>query len=84
MINTATLRKFWLFAVFMIFVVSIRAQFCNTTATNQGAITPTSSTQNTATVSTARNYWTFNATAGCTYTFSTCGLSTMDTYLRFY
>ncbi|MCE2713029.1 MAG: hypothetical protein LW688_10885, partial [Cryomorphaceae bacterium] len=84
MLNTATLRKFWLIAVSTIFFGSIRAQFCNTTATNQGEITPTSSIQNTATVSTARNYWTFNATAGCTYTFSTCGLSTMDTYLRIY
>ncbi len=56
---------------------------CNT-GSNQGLITPTTVAQNTAVVSANRPYWTFTADAGCEYIFETCGLSTMDTYLRIY
>jgi len=53
-------------------------------STNQGAITPTVATQNTSTISSGKPYWQFAATAGCEYTFTTCGNSTLDTYLRLY
>jgi hypothetical protein len=52
-------------------------------STNQGTITPTPTSQNTPTINSGRPYWEFSATAGCTYTFSTCA-SLGDTYLRLY
>jgi hypothetical protein len=56
--------------------------FCNT-ATNYGVLTPTSTMQTTAPVGNGqRPYWTFTATAGCTYVFETCGLTGMDTELE--
>lgn len=58
---------------------------CNTTPTNMGGLTLTTSWQNATGTSGAKRYWTFNATAGCTYDFSTCNsLFTNDTYLRLY
>ena len=57
--------------------------YCNT-PTSTVAITPTSTPQNTATYNSGRRAFTFNATAGCTYTFSTCGGSGSDTYLGLY
>jgi hypothetical protein len=53
------------------------------TSTNQGTITPTPTSQNTPTINSGKPYWEFSATAGCTYTFSTCA-SFGDTYLRLY
>ena len=41
--------------------------------------------QNVTGAATAKRYWTFNATAGCIYNFSTCNsVNTNDTYLRLY
>lgn len=58
---------------------------CNTTPTSMGALTMTSAWQNVAANSGAKRYWTFNATAGCTYDFSSCNsINTNDTYLRLY
>lgn len=58
---------------------------CNTTPTNMGLLTLTTSWQNAAANSGAKRYWTFNATAGCTYDFSSCNsVNTNDTYLRLY
>ena len=58
---------------------------CNTTPTNMGALTLTAAWQNVNANSGAKRYWTFNATAGCTYDFSTCNsVNTNDTYLRLY
>jgi len=60
------------------------AQYC-TPATSTTAITPSSSVQNTATYPAGTApVFTFTATAGCTYNFTTCGLSTTDTYIRLY
>lgn len=66
------------------FVFNARAQYC-TTATSTTAITPTSTAQTTATYGAGTApVFTFTGTAGCTYTFTTCGLSSVDTYLRIY
>ncbi len=65
-------------------VFNSRAQYC-TTATSTTAITPTSTAQTTATFPAGTApVFTFTGTAGCTYTFTTCGLSSVDTYLRIY
>lgn len=65
-------------------VFNSRAQYC-TTATSTTAITPTSTAQTTATYGAGTApVFTFTGTAGCTYTFTTCGLSSVDTYLRIY
>jgi hypothetical protein len=66
---------------FVLFVGEASAQ-CGT-STNQGTITPSPTSQNTPTINSGRPYWEFSATAGCTYTFSTCS-SFGDTYLRLY
>lgn len=58
------------------------AQFC-VTPTQTVGIFPTLITQ-TTTVYTGAICFTFNATQGCTYFFSTCNLSTADTYLYLY
>ncbi len=65
-------------------VFQSQAQYC-TPATSTTAITPTSTVQNTATFPAGTApVFTFTGTAGCTYTFTTCGLSSVDTYLRIY
>ncbi|TNF50424.1 MAG: T9SS type A sorting domain-containing protein [Bacteroidetes bacterium] len=54
-------------------------------ATLIGTITPTTTSQNTGTVNSGRPYWEFAATAGCTYTFNTCNVTSgIDTYMRLY
>lgn len=75
-----------LFTFFTLLIYfSVNAQMCNTTPTNMGVLTPTGTFQNVAANSGARRYWTFNATAGCTYDFSTClSAGTNDTYIRIY
>ncbi|MDP4722759.1 MAG: gliding motility-associated C-terminal domain-containing protein [Crocinitomicaceae bacterium] len=65
-------------------VFNSRAQYC-TTATSTTAISPSSTTQTTATFPAGTApVFTFTGNAGCTYTFTTCGLSSVDTYLRIY
>jgi gliding motility-associated-like protein len=73
------------FAVFiMLLSQNLSAQYC-TPPTSTTAITPTTTTQFTATFPAGTApVFTFTATAGCTYTFATCGLSSVDTYLRIY
>lgn len=70
----------------MLLPMLVKAQFCSTaTLVNMGVITPTTTWQNVTGAASAKRYWTFNATAGCTYDFSTCNsLFTNDTYLRLY
>ena len=78
--------RFWLFLflIFSLFYVRLHAQYC-TPPTSTTAITPTTTTQFTATFPAGTApVFTFSATAGCTYTFATCGLSNVDTYLRIY
>jgi hypothetical protein len=58
------------------------AQFC-TTPTQTVGIFPTLTTQ-TTTAYTGAICFTFNATQGCGYFFSTCNLSSADTYLYLY
>ncbi|WKZ64869.1 MAG: T9SS type A sorting domain-containing protein [Flavobacteriales bacterium] len=60
-----------------------QAQFCNATVTNGGVVTPTGTVQTVVGASGTRTYWTFNTTAGTSYTFQNCG-SGGDTYLRLY
>ena len=78
--------RYWLFLflIFSLFYDRLHAQYC-TPPTSTTAITPTTTTQFTATFPAGTApVFTFTATAGCTYTFATCGLSTVDTYLRIY
>jgi gliding motility-associated-like protein len=78
--------RFWLtFLLFLwLFETSLWAQYC-TPPTSTTAITPTTTTQFTATFPAGTApVFTFTATAGCTYTFATCGLSNVDTYIRIY
>jgi hypothetical protein len=50
-----------------------------------GNITPTGVNQSVTGAASAKRYWTFTATAGCTYTLSTCtSINSNDTYLRLY
>jgi hypothetical protein len=67
----------------LVSTVNINAQYCGA-ATSNVAIAPTTTATNSASYSTGIRAFNFAATAGCTYEFSTCGLSTNDTYLRLY
>ena len=77
------MKKLLLIVFTIFFVVPLFSQFCNTATTTE-AIVPTTSVQNTTTYSSGRIAFTFNAIAGNEYTFSTCGTTTQDTYLRLY
>ncbi|MBK7384708.1 MAG: T9SS type A sorting domain-containing protein [Flavobacteriales bacterium] len=59
------------------------AQYCGTATTNT-VITPTTVSQNTVSYNSGIRAFSFATTAGRTYYFATCGLSTGDTYLRLY
>ena len=59
------------------------SQYCNVATTNV-TITPTTTNQVTTSYTSGRRAFNFVATAGCTYYFETCGLSTADTYIRLY
>lgn len=74
------MKRLYIFILFAALALPGYAQFCNT-GTNQGVLAPSATLQTTGIVNSTRPYWTFAATAGCTYTFSTCGLSSVDTYL---
>lgn len=81
--------KYFLFLIISAFTLlsnSVHSQFCSATGlANMGTITPTGTFQNVSGASGAKRYWTFTATAGCTYDFSTCNSAfTNDTYLRLY
>ncbi|MFM8596814.1 MAG: beta strand repeat-containing protein, partial [Flavobacteriales bacterium] len=75
--------RFWLTFIlfFSLIWAPLRAQYC-TPATSTLAITPTSTLQYTPYYTTGVPAFSFIGTAGCSYTFSTCGESTNDTYLR--
>lgn len=69
---------------FLLFIPNVvYSQYCGAATTNV-AITPTTTNQVTASYTSGRRAFNFAATAGCTYYFETCGLSTADTYLRLY
>jgi hypothetical protein len=72
-----------LFFLWLFQNVSYAQTFCSTPTSNI-PITPTGTVQQTLTYNSGVRAFTFTATAGCTYTFSTCGLSTVDTRLRLY
>jgi hypothetical protein len=74
------------FAILILTGLKGYSQFCSGAGlSNMGAITPTGAWTNAAANSGAKRYWTFTATAGCTYDFSTCNsVNTNDTYLRLY
>ena len=79
------IKKVIYLLIILLSFTSAKAQMCNTTPTNMGALTLTSTWQNAAANSGAKRYWTFNAVAGCTYDFSSCNsVNTNDTYLRLY
>ena len=79
------MKKLLLLLLLSLHPIFGRSQMCNTTSTNMGALTMTTAFQNVSNASGARRFWTFNATAGCTYDFSTCSSAfTNDTYLRLY
>ena len=75
-----------LLILFSVLTLVVKAQFCSTAGlSNQGNITPTSTSVNLTVPAGFKYYWTFTATAGCTYTFSSCSsVNTNDTYLRLY
>lgn len=59
-----------------------QAAFCGA-STYMGVLVPTTVNQTTSvTNSGTRPYWTVDAVAGATYTFSTCGLTSIDTELE--
>jgi hypothetical protein len=72
-----------LFLVFLGFVLASSAQYCGAVLTNI-EITPTATSQTTPTYIDGMRAFSFSADVGCTYTFSTVGLSSVDTYLRLY
>lgn len=80
------MKKILLFILFSLSFSITQGQFCSTTAlSNRGNLTPTGTFQNVNGNASFKNYWTFTATAGCTYDFSTCsGPNGNDTYLRLY
>ena len=79
------MKKYLLILFSLLSFIVGKSQMCNTTPTSMGALTPTTTWQNVNANSGAKRYWTFNATAGCTYDFSTCNsVNTNDTYLRLY
>jgi hypothetical protein len=71
-----------------LFITTISyGQFCNTSSlNNQGALTVTNTAQTTPVINAngTRLYYTFDVEPGCIYTFETCGLTTIDTYIRIY
>jgi hypothetical protein len=83
LLNNYSLKIISVLFFLLMFNESAFAQYCGAATTNV-AITPTGTSQNTASYNTGRRAFNFAATAGCTYVFSTCGLSTNDTYLRLY
>ena len=79
------MKKYLIIYLLIFLSTFVKGQMCNTTPTNMGGLTLTTSWQNATGTSGAKRYWTFNATAGCTYDFSTCNsVNTNDTYLRLY
>lgn len=75
------MRFLALIVLSLFLTVRLNAQLC-TPQTVTFPITPTSTLQYTPSYSTGVILFPFTATAGCTYTFSTCGQSSIDTYLR--
>jgi gliding motility-associated-like protein len=75
------MRFIFLIIISLFFTVEVSAQLC-TPQTVTFPITPTSTLQYTPSYSSGVILFPFTATAGCTYTFSTCGQSSIDTYLR--
>lgn len=80
------MKKRILILLLLISFTNIKSQFCSqTTLVNMGNITPTGVLQTVTGAASAKRYWTFNATAGCIYTLSTCSsVNSNDTYLRLY
>lgn len=75
------MRLLFLIVLSLFLTVEVSAQLC-TPQTVTFPITPTSTLQYTPSYSSGVILFPFTATAGCTYTFSTCGQSSIDTYLR--
>lgn len=75
--------KKYLISLLLMFPLLVEAQYCSPATTNV-AISPTTTVQYTATYTNGKRAFNFPATAGCVYTFSTCGFTTVDTYLRLY
>ncbi len=75
------MRFLSLIFISLFFTATLEAQLC-TPQTVTFPITPTSTLQYTPSYSSGVVLFPFMATAGCTYTFSTCGQSSIDTYLR--
>ena len=83
--------KFSLLTSFFFLLISIFGmgnvwgQACATGGVNKGTLSFTSSWQNTAATGSGQLiYWQFSAVAGATYSFSNCGGTAEDTYMRIY
>jgi len=72
-----------LFLLVLLISPLVRSQYCGSVSSNI-SITPSSTSQNTPVYIDGRRAFNFSADVGCTYTFSTVGLSSVDTYLRLY
>ena len=77
------MRNLFLIIINIFIGINLYSQYCGAATTNV-AITPTTTSQLTASYNSGRRAFSFVATAGCTYEFSTCGQSSNDTYLRLY
>lgn len=80
------MRKYYNLSIALALLVlgvstNVQAQYCGAATTNE-TIAPDIATQYTTSYSSGYRAFNFTAQAGCTYTFTTCGLSTADTYLR--
>ena len=81
------MNKFLFFIVGLFINFIGTAQFCSTgSLNNQGALSVTETAQTTPVINAngTRLYYTFDVEPGCIYTFETCGLTTIDTYIRIY
>ncbi len=76
---------YWILILFSFVLRSnkLEAAYCGT-PTSTVTINPSTVPQNTAAYSSGHRAFTFTAVAGCTYTFTTCGNSSIDTYLRLF
>jgi hypothetical protein len=81
------MKILYIFALLVVGINFSNAQFCSTgSLNNQGSLTVTGTAQTTPVINAngTRLYYTFDVEPGCIYTFETCGLTTIDTYIRIY
>ena len=78
--NYKRLKNYLTLIAFALMFGNLQAQYCMT-PTQTVALLPTTTTQTTSAYTSGAIVFTFNATSGCGYFFSTCNVSFDDTYL---